>query len=61
MNRKIDRRTFLRAGLAGTAGLRLGWLASTASSLEARGETGKIPKRSLGRTWYKRSGFQPAG
>src|SRR5262245_5146252 len=61
MSSKIDRRTFLRAGLAGGAGLSLGLFSSRVSRLEAGDDALAIPRRSLGRTGHSVGIFSLGG
>jgi len=56
---KVDRRTFLRTGLAGAAGL--GLLASTGRPLEALPSPSVMPKRPLGRTGHAAALFSLGG
>ena len=59
MSEKVDRRTFLRTGLAGTAGL--GLLAATGRPLAADSSDTQMPKRPLGRTGYATALFSLGG
>ena len=62
MSPKVDRRSFLRAGLAGTAGLGLGLLGSHPRGMAAEQPVGgPIPKRPLGRTGYPVALFSLGG
>jgi aryl-alcohol dehydrogenase-like predicted oxidoreductase len=61
MSKKVDRRTFLRTGLAGTAGLGLGLLAGARQPLSAQPADQEMPKRILGRTGYSAAIFSLGG
>src|SRR5881409_3756460 len=61
MSPRVDRRTFLRAGLAGTAGLGLDLLTGSRQSLEAAPADGEMPKRPLGRTGHRVAIFSLGG
>ena len=61
MSEKFDRRAFLRAGLAGTAGFGLGLLGGARQALAAQPADAQMPKRTLGRTGYSAAIFSLGG
>ena len=61
MSEKVDRRSFLRTGLAGTAGLGLTLLGGSRRPLQAQPASQEMPKRVLGRTGYSASIFSLGG
>ena len=61
MSEKVDRRSFLRAGLAGTAGLGLSLLGGARQPLGAQPSDEEMPKRLLGRTGYSAAIFSLGG
>jgi len=61
MAEKVDRRSFLRAGLAGTAGLGLGLFGGARQPLQAQPAGQEMPKRTLGRTGYSAAIFSLGG
>ena len=60
MSKKVDRRAFLRTGLAGAAGLGLG-LGGSRQHLYAQPAEPEMPKRALGRTGYSVALFSLGG